>query len=422
MEDVFNQVPCLIFSVSEEGTLLSINETACNYLGYVKEDLEGKKAETIFTLPTRIFQETHLFPLLKMQGKAEEIYITLLTQDGDYLPVLVNAAQKKSNNHTVTFYAGIVVYNRKKFEDELVAAKKAAEKALNENTLLLKTKQQLQEHTEQLDQQISLVNQQNNELRQFSRVVTHDLQEPLRKILVFTNMVLENEDEETQAKAVDRLKNVTERMRLILSGLQQFVWLTEAEIKREKISLNKLLLFVRQRLEKEMSDVSLDLQLEDGVELEGDREQLIYLVQELFSNAIRFSQNEKAVRIHFSASKLTLNKFKNVSGKYAYTDFVRLQIRDEGAGFDNAYNEQVFELFKKLHPKAGSGVGLSLCKKIVENHRGSIAIESKLNEGTTVTILLPLSETEPTAVRNDFENDPKLAETNGSEEKNYLVR
>ncbi|RYF85888.1 MAG: PAS domain S-box protein, partial [Chitinophagaceae bacterium] len=114
MEDVFNQVPCLIFSVSEEGTLLSINEAACNHLGYVKQELEGKKAETIFTLPTRIFQETHLFPLLKMQGKAEEIYITLLTKGGEYLPVLVNATQKKSNNHTVTFYAGIVVHNRKK--------------------------------------------------------------------------------------------------------------------------------------------------------------------------------------------------------------------------------------------------------------------------------------------------------------------
>ena len=116
--------------------LVEINETLCIALGYTKQELTGKKLDIIFTIATRIFYQTHFFPLLKMQEHAEEIFISLQTKDKEEIPVLLNAERIIINGETRLVHAGIVVRNRKKFEDELIAAKKSAEAALKENTAL----------------------------------------------------------------------------------------------------------------------------------------------------------------------------------------------------------------------------------------------------------------------------------------------
>lgn len=251
METYLNHAPCLYFSSADDGTLLDVNETLCVQLGYTRQELLGKKADILFTLSTRIFQQTHFFPLLKMQGHAEEIFITLQTKTKEHIPVLLNAERKTVNGEAINLYVGIVVHHRKKFEDELIAAKKAAEAALHESTALTQAKQELQQHLEQLDQQMNLVNKQNEELRQFNRVVTHDLQEPLRKLSVFTDMMLRNKEKENHIPLVEKLKRVSEQMRSIISGLQQYVWLTEAPNKLTAVNLNKLLLIVQQQLAKD---------------------------------------------------------------------------------------------------------------------------------------------------------------------------
>jgi signal transduction histidine kinase len=84
-----------------------------------------------------------------------------------------------------------------------------------------------------------------------------------------------------------------------------------------------------------------------------------------------------------------LNQFKNTQGRYKFVDHTKITITDKGIGFNSAYKTQLFELFKRLHNESGRGVGLAICKKITDNHHGSISIDSKLNEGTTVTIYLP---------------------------------
>ena len=226
MDTNLNMLPCLYFSSRDDGTLSEVNEPLCKNLGYSREELLGKKIETIFTVATRIFQQTHLFPLLKMQGHAEEIYISLRAKDGEEVPALINAERKELQQEMLTSYAGIIVHQRTKFEDELVAAKKAAETALHQNTALLHAKQDLQKHSEQLDQQMRMVSKQNEELRQFNHVVTHDLQEPLRKLFLFTERLLETDDRVSEKKMVEKIRLVSGQMRTIFSGLQQYIWLT----------------------------------------------------------------------------------------------------------------------------------------------------------------------------------------------------
>jgi sigma-B regulation protein RsbU (phosphoserine phosphatase) len=388
MQNLFDQAPCLYFSSADDGTLLEVNDRLCDVLQYDRDELTGKKSEILFTIATRIFQQTHFFPLLKMQGHAEEIYITLKRKDGEQVPVLINAERKMVGDAAVSMHVGIIVYNRKKFEEELIAAKKEAERALHENTALIHARQQLQKHSEELDHQISLVNKQNNELNQFSRVVTHDMQEPLRKLSLFSGMLIEGHGEKEHRKLVEKIKKVSDQMHTILSGLQQYVWLNDAPLTIERINPDKLLSRVVNKLEAEFPSIRLEIHKEMHEDFEGDPEQLPLLFYHLLSNAVRFRKGNEVV-VSVVSHTVQLNQFKNTQGRYKFVDHTKITITDKGIGFNSAYKTQLFELFKRLHNESGRGVGLAICKKITDNHHGSISIDSKLNEGTTVTIYLP---------------------------------
>lgn len=401
MVNNMHEAPCIYFSSSDEGTLLQVNGYLCTALHYLPEELEGQKIDTLFTLPTRIFQQTHFFPLLKMQGHAEEIFITLRQKNGDALPVLINAERIAVKDKTEYRYVGIVVHNRKKFEDELIAAKKTAEKALNENTALMQARQELQQRAEALEQQMQLTQKQNAELKQFSRVVTHDLQEPLRKMSIFASMLAADPFEHDQKKIVERMDKAMWQMRSTISGLQKYVWLNETPPQLQTLYSEQLLLPIVNRLKEEHPAVELDVQLEAPFQLEGDEEQMALLFYELLSNAIRYRQKEGKALVNITTNTVQLNTFRHVEGKYHYSDFLRIQIKDGGIGFDAVYQSQVFELFKRLHPQSGRGIGLSLCKRVAENHQGSIQIQSRVNEGTTVSLFLPMHQQDKEASRQE---------------------
>lgn len=391
MDTFLTNAPCLYFSSTDDGMLTAVNESLCFHLGYRREELIGQKQDLFFTLATRIFQQTHLFPLLQIQGHANEIYISLKTKDKEELPVLINAERKTVDGRAETGYVGILVLNRKKFEDELVAAKKAAEVALHENTALLQAKESLQQHAALLDQQMFLVSRQNAELMQFNHVVTHELQEPLRKLLVFTNMLLEDERIGPVEKQVKKIKSVSDQMREILSGLQQYVWLTETPPAYTPVDLKMEINTLVTELKLQNSSASINVFIEDDLLIEADRKQLHFLLQEMLANALRFQKENERLQLSIAATVLKQNQFKTIPERYRYTEFVKLQVSDNGIGFDATYKEQVFELYRRLHPVSGRGIGLPLCKKVVENHNGSITIESEKGKGTTVTIMLPLN-------------------------------
>ncbi len=389
-----DEAPCIYFSAKDDGIVVDVNKTTCKILGYEPEELLGQKIDLIFTVATRVFQQTHLFPLLKMQTTVAEVFISLLAKNKEQVPMLLNAERKLSNGSAINIYIGIVVNNRKKFEDELVAAKKAAEAALNENTALIQAKVELLAHAEQLDQQISVVFKQNEELRQFNRVVTHDLQEPLRKLSIFTNMLQDGKEGDKDQLVLQKIKDVSARMRSIVSGLQQYVWLTESKNNYREVQLDKLLLLVNQQLKKTFPGVDLDLKVEGVIPFQADHDQMSLLFYQLLSNSIRYRKEKIKANVWISGTTTYKNKYVNIPGRYQYTHYLKIEIKDNGAGFDPHYKEQVFELFKRLNVNSGLGIGLSLSKKVIENHNGKITIDSKEGEGTKVTIVLPLIDVE----------------------------
>ena len=391
--NLFDVAPCCFFVFDDAGIIKDVNQTLCDLTGNPRQNLLNSSVEKIFTIASRIFYQTHLFPILKLKGSAEEIYITLSTQNGNQLPLLCNAVKYEYESEIRYSCAGIVVHNRKKFEDELINAKKTAEKALSENTELNKIKEELIEHSESLDQTLTLVYRQNQELRQFNRAVTHDLQEPLRKILLFMNMMHDDHENISfldKSKIADKVIQITNNMQEIVSALQQFVWVHERGSHFVTINLNTILSGVERQLMNEEGESSFQIEAENLPVIEGDRSQIHLLLYQLLKNAIRYRKPEEKAQITINATITKHNKFKNLKDRYSYKDHLKLEIKDRGVGFDPQYKVEIFDLFKKLHHNEGRGVGLALCRMIVENHHGQIVADSKLGEGTTITIMLPI--------------------------------
>lgn len=387
MTELYDKGPFGLFVFFDDGTLHYINATASSMLKRETNALQGFPVENIFTLSTRIFYQTHFFPLVKMQGHAEEIFVTLLASDGAHVPVLMNASRTQIDGRTATSCAFIVVHNRKKFEDELIAARNAAENALNENTALQQAKQSAQQHSSDLDDQIKIVHRQNEELQQFHHVITHSLKEPLRKVLLYGSLVTN----EFASPTFDKMLRSAFQLKSILFGLQQYVWLNEKMNEFTSVNLNTALQRAAQQVSDEGYEGLLHITCDALATIDGDIDQLQALFHNVLINSITYRKHDQA-HVTISSEIIKQNIFVHVEGKYKYEDFIRIAIKDNGKGFDPAYTKHIFELFRRLQHKTGNGLGLALCKKIVDNHHGSIHADSIEGEYTLISILLPLKQ------------------------------
>lgn len=382
--------PCYYFCSKDDGTIIDANETICRSLGYTKKEIIGQKQDIIFPIATKIFQQTHLFPLLKMNSTADEILISLKTKSDEKISVLFNIERKNAGREALTVFIGIRIAHRKIYEEQLLKDKKAAQSALFENTALKEVKDELRKRIEELDQHINIVKRQSAELSQFNKVVTHDLQEPFRKLSLFAS-ILSNKSALDKQIITDRMLHAAKKAGSIVSGLQQYIWVTGTALNRQPLNLNDLVLIGENKIREEWPGINITVTKSDVPVVKADMEQMKLFFYHLLSNVVRFRKPGENAYATFSAKILKFNKFKNTLDKYIYEDYARFTLKDEGMGFDGTYKEQVFELFKTFHETSGAGVGLSLCKKIIENHDGTISIDSTMGEGTTIIFTLPLN-------------------------------
>lgn len=385
--ELFDKAPCGFFSFADDGNISQVNDSLCNLLGYRKNELEGKNVENIFTLATRIFYQTHFFPLIKMHGHAEEIFISLQAADSNHLAVLLNAKRMEWDGKWLTLCVCITVPNRKKFEDELVAARNTALKSLRENSNLIQAKEDSEKHAGELEKQMQLVRKQHHDLQQFNHVVTHNLKEPLRKILLYSGKLQSTDD----SPGMQKLVKSAEQMRTTVAGLQQYVWLNEKSNKFSIIHLDKIINRAIRQIKDELDTDLLDLETDCLLPVEGDEDQLVLLFYHVLSNAIKFRKADKA-RVKINCVVLKQNTFRSVMGRYKYEDHIKIEVRDDGKGFDPSFREHVFDLFRKLHYEEGQGLGLALCKKVTDNHNGFIEAETIMGQFTNIIIWLPVKQ------------------------------
>jgi two-component system CheB/CheR fusion protein len=316
----------------------------------------------------------------------------------DYFMRYVNVAETGKDDHfeyynesagrwyeviTVKMRDGIVTT----FTD-VTQKKKAADLIAQSFEDLKQTSSKLQETNYRLEQS-------NMDLLQFASVASHDLKEPLRKIQTFGNILyskIENKLEPTEKSYLDKIINSSHRMQVLIEDVLTLSKLSNTDLPFEKTDLQSVVKHIMEDLEITIREKGTQVEISKLPVIEAVPGQMHQLFQNLISNALKFNQSSVPV-IKIQQRDLTDEEAREYGIRK--DEFIGLCVEDNGIGFEEKYKEKIFGIFQRLHGNSmyqGTGIGLAICKKIIDNHHGFIRAESSLGQGSSFIILLPVEQ------------------------------
>lgn len=279
-------------------------------------------------------------------------------------------------------------------EKRLLATNKSLQKEIEERKV---SEAKVQRLNDQLTDNNRHLKEMNEELDQFAYMASHDLQEPLRKIQMFSDKILvkKNMDDENE-RYFTKIISASRRMQSLINNLLDFSRHTVSISDFKKTNLNQLLSETLGELEVEIDNTQATINHQELPVVSVVPGLMQQLFSNILSNAIKFRKKTEPPVIEIGAQKLNAEEvlgFKEILNGGVYH---KITFKDNGIGFDNQYNQEIFKVFKRLHNYQdfeGSGVGLSICRKIIEKHGGLITAEGVLDEGAVFTLIIP--ETQP---------------------------
>ncbi|MDQ3279503.1 MAG: PAS domain S-box protein, partial [Bacteroidota bacterium] len=349
-----------IFMLDEKGRIISWNEGAKRIKGYTADEIIGKYF-SIFYPEEEIIngKPAHELRVAKAVGKYEEEGWRL-RKDGTrfWANVVITAVYDKGGAHI-----GFSKVTRDLTE------RKEAERALKQS---YERYRQLAAELKEANAGLQYVNQ---ELEQFTSIVSHDLQEPVRTIKSFLQLIdikLSQGQYEDLSLYIQKSIGAANRMRELIQNLLHYSQLAKNEVVMEKIAVEDVVNESIQNLKTAVEGSGARIYVESEIEeFEGDRVQIVQLIQNLLSNALKFTRAENP--------QVTI-RCRMEDGH------VKFSVADNGIGIAESDMNKVFEIFRRLHTDKtypGTGIGLAICKKIVDRHRGRIWPESEIGKGTT---------------------------------------
>ena len=335
------------------------------------------------------------------------------------IPIIFITAQDDDENNIFRGYkTGAVDYISKPVKPELLRAKVAVFSELyRKNQQLISQEQRLKIINRSLENEINerklsemraielnsllqvSINKlevANKELDRISFMTAHDMQEPLRKIRTFIDMLvikhghLFNDEART---FTDRIQSSASRMQTLIKDLLTLSTVTDENQEYSEVNLNELVNEVITESENLIREKKASIKITDLPTIQAKRGLIYPLFNNLVGNALKYSKPGEPPVINISAE--TINSSANNHDGKTNIPFCKILIEDNGIGFEQKYAEQVFEMFKRLHGQRefeGTGIGLALCKKIVEKHNGFINVKSKVGKGSIFIVSLPVSQ------------------------------
>lgn len=332
--------------------------------------------------------------------------------------IFITAHDDDEKNIFKGYRAGAVDYIAKPINPQLLRAKVAVFTDLYaKNQQLLQQEQKLKtvntnleneikerilsekrvnELNRQLIENINSLESANKELDRFAFMASHDLQEPLRKIRTFCDLLagrcMDQVDEEGKMY-ITRIENASARMQRLIKDILTFSKVTEDSDEFIETDLNTVIQEILTEYKPDIEEKRAAIDVKKIPPLLAKQGLMYPLFSNLISNALKYSKNEEPANINIWSEVCVTDK-KNESPDFN-NKYLRISIQDNGIGFEQKYAEQVFEMFKRLHAKReydGSGIGLTLCKKIVEQHNGFIAVRSEVGNGSTFMVTLPFRQ------------------------------
>ena len=235
----------------------------------------------------------------------------------------------------------------------------------------------------------------NHDLQQFASIASHDLQEPLRKILIFANMIRDRHAEDfppESRKYLDKIISSSQRMRSMASDILNYSGLSTNAQTFDEVNLEAVVAEILDDYELLLQERSAEVVVEKLPVVEGNRGQIKQVFQNLISNSIKFSRPDLPPVIRIFCNPADSDPSGDNANEFTFCHIV---VADNGIGFEKEYHERIFSLFERLNNKdkyEGSGIGLSITKKIIERHNGTVSAESAPGEGARFTISLPVKQ------------------------------
>jgi PAS domain S-box-containing protein len=266
---------------------------------------------------------------------------------------------------------------------------------LTDLTAQKRTQEQLHENNLKLEESNLALETSNHDLQQFASIASHDLQEPLRKITMFANL-LKEQSEALLPEAKRYLEKIIEsssRMKTLIIDILNYSKLSARDHLFEPVDLNKIVADIKEDFELVMAEKSATIHCGELPVLAANKGQIRQVFQNIISNALKFTQPGVNPVIAVRAKRIGAKSF--AAPERADGGYFLLSFKDNGIGFGQQYVQHIFSLFERLNSKdkyEGTGIGLAIAKKIVEKHNGLITAVSKEGEGSEFQIILPLAQ------------------------------
>ena len=297
------------------------------------------------------------------------------------------------------YTSGGVDYITKPFDPELLLLKiktfvKLYKQTKELNDIKHNLEQKVEERTAELIETNKELEASNTELQQYAFIASHDLQEPLRKIITFSEIVKERFVHNDEAgQYIKRIISSSERMRTLINDLLSYSKLSTIP-EFITVSLNTIVQDTITDLEISIKETKAKIEVDNLPAIEMIPDQMRQVFQNIISNALKFSKSGMApvikIRSEFTEEKSAQSKAVE-KGSYC-----RIYITDDGIGFNEQYLDKIFTMFQRLHGRTeyeGTGIGLSIVKKIIEKHNGMVTAKSKEDQGATFILILPVMQT-----------------------------
>jgi PAS domain S-box-containing protein len=253
-----------------------------------------------------------------------------------------------------------------------------------------------------LQHSVENLRRSNAELQDFAFVASHDLQEPLRKIQAFSERLTTKCAAQLGAEGQDylqRMRNAAQRMSTLIEDLLMFSRVTTQARPFARVDLNELARGVVEDLEARLQQTGGEVKIQDLPVIEADPTQMRQLLQNLIGNALKFHRPGESPLVRVFARGLEAESgARRTWSRGRENELCQIFVQDNGIGFDEKYLDRIFTIFQRLNERslyAGSGIGLAICRKIVERHGGSITARSQPGGGSTFIVNLPNRQAEP---------------------------
>jgi two-component system, chemotaxis family, CheB/CheR fusion protein len=381
-----------IFTTTEKGFINSWNTGAAEIFGWQEEEIIGQGADVLFTPEDRTTNQSQIeMETAVSKGVAPDIRWHL------------------HKNGSLVFITGFVhpVYDASGKLNGFVkigrdiTAQHNAEMALRESeeNYRVTLEKEVEQRTAELKEMNTNLRYANENLQQFASIASHDLQEPLRKIKLFTSVLSKKWSDLVPDEGkgiIQKITQASDRMGQLIQEVLDYSRIAYGAKEFEKTDLNGTLENVFGDLDLLMEEAGAVIQYPQPLPtLEAIPLQMHQLFYNLMTNALKFRRRNIAPVIQITARPLVASEVKKYDALVKDIDYLEIVVSDNGIGFDPQFSEQIFQIFERLHTVdefEGTGVGLALCKKIVENHHGHIFAVSNDGAGASFHVILPLKQ------------------------------